>query len=75
MGEKGLSSAVEAVSVPAEKAVTPVAKKNVVAAADATFESATGRFEEAARKAQDRINQRSEEKTKRAIADNDVKNA
>jgi hypothetical protein len=75
MGEKGLSSTVESAPAPADKATTaPVAKKNVVAAVDATFESATGRFEEAARKAQERINQRSEEKTKRAISDHDVKN-
>jgi hypothetical protein len=35
-------------------------------------ESVSGRFEEAARKAQERINQRSQEKTKRTIAGDDV---
>jgi hypothetical protein len=75
MGEKGLSSTVESAPVAVDKATVPVTKKNIATAVDATSESATGRFEEAARKAQERINQRSQEKTKRAIADNDVKNA
>ena len=66
MGEKGLSSANE----PAPVAVT----KATAATGAAMTESVSGRFEEAARKAQERISQRSVEKTKRAISGDDVTN-
>jgi hypothetical protein len=64
MGEKGLSSASE----PAPAAV-PEATADT---GTAMTESGSGRFEEAARKAQERISERTQEKTKRATSGDDV---
>ena len=64
MGEKGLPGANEPAPVPVTKATA--------ATGAAMTESVSGRFEEAARKAQERIKQRSDEKTKRAISGDDV---
>jgi len=64
MGEKGLASANE----PAPATVT----KATAATGTAMTESVSGRFEEAARRAQERISQRSGEKTKRVVSGDDV---
>jgi hypothetical protein len=64
MGEKGLSSANE----PAPAAVP----KATAETGTAMTESVSGRFEEAARRAQERIGQRTQAKTKRATSGDDV---
>jgi hypothetical protein len=51
---------------------TPIARSEPAPMGRAMAESISGRFEEAARKAQERISQRSSEKPKRTIAGDDV---
>jgi hypothetical protein len=71
MGEKGLSSANEAASVSPVAVPAGIEHDATAAAVDALPESISGRFEEAARKAQERIRQRSQAQPQRTSAGDD----